>query len=76
MTEEEIAKVAKICLTADGWCSHCSLDLCRQLQEAFPEYAGVITAIDDHHEDYRCIYREIAEEVWPKDPPKVWEIYL
>jgi hypothetical protein len=38
MTLDEAKKVAAVCETADGGCSHCISSLCYYLQEDFPEF--------------------------------------
>ena len=76
MTEEEITKVAKICLTADSWCIHFSSELCEQLRKAFPEYAGVIDGIEQHKEDYFALYKAKNEDNFLNPFPNVWELEL
>jgi hypothetical protein len=77
MTEEEITKVTKICLTADSWCECCVGNLIAQLSKAFPEYAGVIDGVYQHSENYRDLYRKRRDEGAFGDPdPNIWEICI
>jgi hypothetical protein len=51
--------------------------VCLNRISMFPEYAGVITSIDDHHENYRDLYIKRRDEVGFDGPePNVWEIEL
>lgn len=78
MTEDEITKITKIMLTADGWCNNCQCDLIQQLTEAFPEYAGVIDGIAQKSEWYRqelqARWNDWFEVGDGRPKPNVWEI--
>lgn len=45
MTREEMETVAKICVTADNFCSTCVNDLFDLLLKAFPQHADIIDEI-------------------------------
>lgn len=80
MTEDEIIKVTKIMLTADGWCTNCNAALIEQLQQAFPAHKGIIDGIHQK-EDYYHKKLDEAWDVWYDKPadapqPNVWEITL
>lgn len=65
MTEEEIKKIAKIMLTADGWCSSCGPALLDKLNRAFPGYEKVIELVEEQSSDIEDAYcSQDEKEVW------------
>jgi len=58
MTDDDAVKVAKIALTADGWCSTCHRHLIEQLMAAFPENAAAIGGVYDRAREWEDAWRE------------------
>jgi hypothetical protein len=80
MLEADVIKVAKIMLTADGWCINCQDGLLAQLEKAFPEHAASIHAVKADKEAIKQRFRD-AEDMWidtdsdnKGNQPQVWDI--
>lgn len=75
MTEDDITTVAKIMLTADGWCSVCASSLLDELRAAYPQHALVINAV---HVQAPALQDTLARAIaaWDCGPaekkPHVW----
>lgn len=78
MTAEEAAKVAKIMLTVDGWCSTCQDNIFALFREAFPDHAGVIDDILAQREAIQAAVaaaEDAADLADTGEPyPRVWEM--
>jgi hypothetical protein len=58
MTDAEVRTVARIMLTADGWCSNCNSDLLDQLRVAFPEHTVAISEVERDADRLHGLYNE------------------
>lgn len=77
---DAVRDMAKIALTADGWCLNCQDGLFKQLIDRFPQYHDVLKEIHTEAELYHKANRE-QWEAWRNAPegtpePKVWNINL
>lgn len=68
MTDEEIATVAKIMLTADSFCSNCQSGLFDQLRTAFPGHVATIERIWSKRDEIEAAYLEMGEDQWEGGP--------
>lgn len=79
MTKDEVNKIAKIMLTADGWCVCCGPSLLEKLARCFPEHAGLIEAIEARRDELELAFDD-ARAAWEygsgTPEPEVWEITL
>lgn len=80
MTPEDAAKVVKIMLTVDSWCSNCQFGVIDQFKRAFPEHAKIaddLFARKDNLEDASRIARNKWEDGGSNgEPPNVWDIHV
>lgn len=77
MTREEAEMVAKIMLTADGWCSSCNTGLLEQLALALPEHADAIKAVRERKDEIEEAFRAEQDKFWDGEraaKPNVWEM--
>jgi len=75
MTKDEITKIAKIMISADGFCSSCGGLLLDNFRLLFPDFSAEINAVSDDARGIETRYRDAIEE-WdygpPESEPRVW----
>jgi hypothetical protein len=71
LTDEDAAKVAKIMLTADGWCSACVGNLLDQLKRAFPDNLAAISDIEARQDEIEKAFR--AADLESIAPVDIWD---
>lgn len=76
MTPEDIAKVAKIMLTADGFCPTCGVALLNQLKRAFPEHEAVIEHVRSKSGEIRQAYHDSEPRFLGEPEFKVWDVKI
>jgi len=76
MTKEEIIKIAKLMLIADGWCTSCNHALLENLQVLYPEYDIEIREVEASQDDIQKRYKEEYSKFYVTGEgvePRVWE---